>query len=292
MNFHASVNAVILECANHLQAGAVANVSQAWIPVSAEVSLKNPAVLRAIEECAPSLKFAHAFRRFPGVQFRHAPVVEILTAPHRIGEMDAPVIAIVNIRKRCRNAAFGHDGMRFSQQRFANDPHCRAVRSGFNGGAQARSARSNHQNIVGEPLEFRHLQDSPVVPDSDRTQADVDVGKRDPKQARPRPLLVSRIQPANEVVYLVPHRVSGDAVKRPSDQVPERVTPEYITGEQDDIDYKNEASDSDSESVREDEPYDSVVNQKSPHDVRESQKIAVKILHDQRKGSFPQIRLA
>ena len=130
------------------------------------------------------------------------------------------------------------------------------------------------------------------MPESDGTQADVDVGKRDPKQARPRPLLMSRIQQANEVVYLVPHRVGGDAVKRATDEVPERVTPEYIAGKKDDVDDKHEAPYSDPESVRKEEPPDGVVDQKSPDNVGEPQKIAMKILHDQRKTSFAQIRLA
>ena len=98
------------------ESGAVADVGQPGISVSAEVSLKNPAVCGAIEKRAPCLELADAFRRFFGVQFRHAPVVEILTAAHRIGEMDAPVIAIVDIGQCCRDASFGHYGMRFAEQ--------------------------------------------------------------------------------------------------------------------------------------------------------------------------------
>ncbi len=105
VDFHPPMNAVILERAYHLQAGAVANVRQARILVSAEVSLQNPAIRSAIEKRAPCLQFAHAFRRFPGVQFGHAPVVEVLAAAHGVGEMDPPAIAIVNVGQRRRNSA-------------------------------------------------------------------------------------------------------------------------------------------------------------------------------------------
>ena len=123
MDFHPGVDAVILKRADHLEAGAVADMGQPGISVSAEVSLQNPAVFGAVEERAPCLEFAHAFRRFFGVQFGHAPVVEILAAAHGVGEMDAPVIAIVDVGQCGRDAAFGHDGMRFAEQRFADHAH-------------------------------------------------------------------------------------------------------------------------------------------------------------------------
>ncbi len=198
---------MILERADHLQSGAVSDVGQARVPVPAKVSLQNPAVLRPVEERAPCLKFANAFRSFFGMQFGHAPVVEILAAAHRIGKMDSPAIAIVDIGQCRRDAAFGHHGMRFAEQRLANHSHLRAGGSGLNRSAQACPACSNHKYVVGEPLEFRHLENSPVMPDPHRTEANVDIGKRHPEQARPGPLLVSRIQEAHEVVDSVPHRV-------------------------------------------------------------------------------------
>ena len=87
---------------------------------------------------------------------RHAPVVQILAAAHGVGEMNPPVVALVHIGQCRRDAAFRHDGMRFAEQRFAHYAHFDARGGGFNGGAQACSARTNHQHIVGEPLEFRH----------------------------------------------------------------------------------------------------------------------------------------
>ena len=102
---------------------------------------------------------------------------------------------------------FGHHGVGFAQQRFANHPHFGAVGRGFDGGAQSCPTCTDDQNVVGEPLELRHLQDSPVVPDPHGAEADVDIGKSHPEQACPGPLLVSCVQAAHAIVELVPYRV-------------------------------------------------------------------------------------
>ena len=120
------VDAVILQRADHLEAGAVAHVREARIAMAAEVALQNAAVLGAVEQRAPGFQFAHAIRRFLGVQFGHAPVVQILAAAHGVGEVDAPVIAVVDIAERRGDAAFGHHGVRFAEQRFADHAHFHA----------------------------------------------------------------------------------------------------------------------------------------------------------------------
>ena len=136
VDFHAGVDAVILKRADHLEAGAVADVGQARIAMAAEVALQNPAIFGAVEERAPCLQFAHALGRFLGVQLRHAPIVEVLPAAHGVGEMNAPVVAIVDVGQSRGNAAFGHHGVRFAQQRFANDSYFDAACRRFNRRAQ------------------------------------------------------------------------------------------------------------------------------------------------------------
>ena len=93
----ALVDAVVLQRADHLQAGAVADVRQPRIAVAAEVALQDAAVLRAVEDRAPGLQLAHAVGRLLGVQLGHAPVVEVLAAAHRVGEVDLPAVAIVDV---------------------------------------------------------------------------------------------------------------------------------------------------------------------------------------------------
>ena len=59
------VDAVVLQRADHLEAGAVADVREARIAVAAEVALQDAAVRRAIEHRAPRLELAHAVGRLP-----------------------------------------------------------------------------------------------------------------------------------------------------------------------------------------------------------------------------------
>src|SRR5262249_10996583 len=76
VDLDAPMNAVVLECADHLQSGAVADVSQTRVFVTAEIALKNAAVLGAVEDGPPRFQLADAGRSFLGVQLGHAPVVD------------------------------------------------------------------------------------------------------------------------------------------------------------------------------------------------------------------------
>src|SRR5256885_17013033 len=114
------MNAVVLKGADHFQTGAVADMREPWIFVTAEVALKNARVFRAIEDSAPGFQFADAIRRFPGVELRHSPIIDVLAAAHRVGEVDLPAIAVVHVRQSGRDAAFGHYRVRFAEQTLAD----------------------------------------------------------------------------------------------------------------------------------------------------------------------------
>ena len=101
------------------------------------------AVLGAVEKRAPGLELAHALRRFLGVQLGHAPVVEVLSAAHGVGEMNAPVVAIVDVGQSRGNAALGHHGVRFAKQRLADHADFGAVGGGFDRGAQTGPTRTD-----------------------------------------------------------------------------------------------------------------------------------------------------
>ena len=118
----ALVDAVILQRADHFEAGAIADMGEPRIPVPAEVALQDAAVFGAIEHRAPGLELADPVGRFLRVQLRHPPVVHVLAAAHRVGEMDLPVVAIVDVGERRGDAALGHHGVRLAQQRFADEP--------------------------------------------------------------------------------------------------------------------------------------------------------------------------
>src|SRR5437763_10149041 len=65
---YALMNTMILERANHLKAGAVADVRQARVLVAAEVALQDAPVFGAIKERAPGFQLAHTVGRFARMQ--------------------------------------------------------------------------------------------------------------------------------------------------------------------------------------------------------------------------------
>src|ERR1043166_5114821 len=131
---------VILQCADHFETGAIAYVCKARIFVAAEVSLQNATIFGAIEYCAPRLEFTHTCRRFLRVQLGHSPIVHVLPAAHRVGEMHLPVIAVINISQRGCNAAFRHHGVRLAKKTFADHAHRNARRRSFDRGTQSSAA--------------------------------------------------------------------------------------------------------------------------------------------------------
>jgi hypothetical protein len=135
---------VVLQSADHLETGAVAYMRQPRIAMPAEIPLQNPAVAGAIEKSAPRFQFVDARRSFLGVQFRHAPIIQILAAAHRVGEVNSPAVSVVNISHRRRYAAFRHYGVRFAQQGFRNHRNLYARGRSLDGGAQASASRPNN----------------------------------------------------------------------------------------------------------------------------------------------------
>src|SRR5687768_16840955 len=113
------MDALILQRADHLEPRAIADVRKARIAVAAEVALEDLAVLGTVEHGAPGFELANAIRRFPGVQFRHAPVVDVLAAAHGVGEVDFPAVAIVDVGERRGDAPFGHPGGRLAEPSLA-----------------------------------------------------------------------------------------------------------------------------------------------------------------------------
>jgi len=153
-NFHvhidAAMDSAILQRANHLQSGPVADVREAWIFVSAEIALKDAAIGRAVEDGAPGFQFAHAVGRLAGVQFRHSPVVDVLPAAQGVGEVDFPTVTFIHVGQRRRDAAFRHDGVGFAQKTFADHAHGDARGGGFDCGAQTGAAGADDQHVMLE----------------------------------------------------------------------------------------------------------------------------------------------
>ena len=215
VDLDALVDAVVLQRADHLEAGAVADVGEARVAVAAEVALQDAAVLRAVEDRAPGLELAHAVGRLLGVQLGHAPVVEVLAAAHRVGEVDLPVVAVVDVGQRRGHAALGHDGVRLAEQRLADEADRRARRRRLDGGAQPGAAGADDEDVVlvGLDVRRRPSDDPQVVNDAHRAEADVDVGEADAEQAEPRPLHVVAVEAAHAVVGLLARRRRATACR-------------------------------------------------------------------------------
>ncbi len=118
--FHVHINslmdAVVLKRPDHLQPRAISDVGQPRIPVPAKVSLQDAAVFSAVEHRAPGFKFAHAIRGFPGVEFGHAPIIDVLASAHRVGEVDLPIVPVIHIGQCSRDASLGHNSVGFAEQ--------------------------------------------------------------------------------------------------------------------------------------------------------------------------------
>ena len=124
--------------------------------MAAEVPLEDPAVLRAIEDGAPRFELAHPIGRFLRVELGHPPVVHVLAAAHGVGEVHFPVVAVVHVGQRRRDAALGHDRVGLAQQRLAHEPDGDARGRGLDGGAQTGAARADHEDVVLVGLDLGH----------------------------------------------------------------------------------------------------------------------------------------
>ena len=105
-------------------------------------------VVGAVEKRAPLLEFAHAVGRFLRVKFGHSPIVQVLSAEHRVFEMRPPIIGFIHVAHCCGDAAFGHYGVGFAEQGFANDADARALRERFERGAKSGAARADDEHVV------------------------------------------------------------------------------------------------------------------------------------------------
>ena len=139
---------LLLQRADELEAGAVADVREPRVGVAAEVALADLAVGRAVEQRAVGLQLPDAVGRLLGVQLGHAPVVEELAAAHGVAVVHLPVVVGVDVPHRRRAAALGHHGVRLAEQRLGDDRRPLAEQSRLDGGAQPGAARADDDDVV------------------------------------------------------------------------------------------------------------------------------------------------
>jgi hypothetical protein len=139
---------MILKRPDHFEAGPVTYVRQPRIGMTAKVPLKDPAILRSIEEGAPRFQLADTLRRLARVKLRHPPAIYILAAAHRIREMHLPTVAFVDIGEGGSDPSFGHHRVGFAEKRFADYADRGARGRRRDGRAKSRAARADHQHVV------------------------------------------------------------------------------------------------------------------------------------------------
>jgi hypothetical protein len=146
----------LLQGADELQAGPVADVRQPRVAVPAEVALADQPVLGAVEQRAPVLQLADPVRCLLGVQLRHPPVVEHLPAAHGVPEVHPPVVLRVGVAHRRGDATLGHHRVCLAQQRLAHHRRPGAGLTGLDRGAQTGAAGPDDHHVVVVPFQVGH----------------------------------------------------------------------------------------------------------------------------------------
>src|SRR5207244_3903754 len=100
VDVHADADGLILEGANELQAGTIADVVKAAVLMASERALGDQAFRGPVEDRAVLLQFQHTLGSLFGEDLGGAPVVEESAPLHRIREMDLPAIALFFPRGR------------------------------------------------------------------------------------------------------------------------------------------------------------------------------------------------
>ena len=165
LDLHEHLDAVghrlLLEGADHLEAGAVTDVGQAGEPVTSEVTLEDQAVLGPVEQGTPVLELAHPVGRLLGVELGHAPVVEHLAAAHGVTEVDLPAVLGVDVPEGGGHTALGHDRVGLAQQRFAHQRGAQSPGPRFDGRPQTGAAGADDDDVEFVGLVLSHGPDTP-----------------------------------------------------------------------------------------------------------------------------------
>src|SRR6476660_9947275 len=132
-------------------------MSEARIAMTAKIALKNSTIRSTIEDRPPAFQFADAFGRFLGMQFSHAPVVDVLAAAHRVGKVHLPIVALIDVGEGRGHAPLGHNRMRLAEQGLADKTNFDSRGRGLNGRAQSRTASANNEHVVFESFVVSHL---------------------------------------------------------------------------------------------------------------------------------------
>ncbi len=139
---------MVLQGPDHLEPGAIADVSEAGIAVTAEVALQDPAVLGPVEKRPPALQFQHAFGCLLRVELGHPPVVQHLAAAHGVAEVHLPVVLGPHVAESRRDTPLGHDRVRLAEERLADEAHRDSLGGRLDGRAQTGPPCPDDDDVV------------------------------------------------------------------------------------------------------------------------------------------------
>jgi hypothetical protein len=146
----------VLKDPDHLEASAIPDMGQAGVAVPAEVPLEDAAVPGPIEKRAPLLQLEHPLGCLPGVDLRHAPVVEHLPAANGVPKVDLPVVLGIDGAEGRGHPALGHHRVGLAEERLADEGRAGALGARLDGGPQAGAAGADHYHVELVDLALRH----------------------------------------------------------------------------------------------------------------------------------------
>ena len=146
---HSLMDAVILERTDQLETRTVSHVCESRMGVAPEVALEDLPLLGPVEHRAPRFQLPYAIRRFLRVELGHAPTVDVLSAPHGVGEVHLPTIAFIHVGQGRRHAALGHDRMGLPQEALRYHGHGGSRHGHLDGRSQAGTPTADDEHVVG-----------------------------------------------------------------------------------------------------------------------------------------------
>jgi hypothetical protein len=290
--FHEDVDiagdGAILEGANEFETGAVTDVAETAVSVGAEGTLRDIPLRCAVEESSPALELEDALGYFFGEELNHAPVIDHLTAAHRVSEVDLPVVSRIDVAKGGSNASFSHDGVSFAEKRFTDDSN---AATGFRSGdssTQASTTGAQDEDIVFEDIvatcDCCHLENQPrVLKQASVEEPNVEIDEPQGEKADPGEDRVADVEDTDALPEPMAHMTSGgtgEARDTATNEVTEGMAGKRVEGERDDVDEHDDGAEADTKMTLIVERAESIPPEDDDDDNREVEEEAMEVIED------------
>src|ERR1043166_996987 len=145
---------------------------------------------------------------------------------------------------------------------------------------------------------FSVSKNPPIVPHAHGTEPDVKIGEPDPAQTRPCPDHVPPVEATGAGIDFVTRGRFGKLVEKTADEMTEGVASERVTAEEHDVDGQHQRADAEAKffcagnGIGKPQRFPNVRSQQQNKNESNVKKVAMDVLHDQRKRFFAQIFFA